>query len=149
MIIVDRDVPASFDLANQSGKTIPNDFPRQDFYHWALVDIPPSVTQIAEGQDSQKVVSGGKPVGRTDYGANGANDYGKFMKGIHGGYDGPCPPWNDERLHHYHVIVYALDVPSLELPENFTGVQAEQALALHILAQGEVVGTYTDNAARE
>jgi phosphatidylethanolamine-binding protein (PEBP) family uncharacterized protein len=31
----------------------------------------------------------------------------------YGGYDAPCPPWNDARLHHYHFIVYAIDAPTL------------------------------------
>ena len=68
------------------------------------------------------------------------------MKGIHGGYDGPCPPWNDERMHHYHFIVYALNVPTLGLTGAVDGKKAQAAMEGHILAQGEVVGTYTNNA---
>lgn len=38
----------------------------------------------------------------------GLNDYTAFMAGSemagdYFGYDGPCPPWNDERLHHYGI----------------------------------------------
>ena len=43
------------------------------------------------------------------------------MAGDYGGYDGPCPPWNDELLHHYRFTLYALDVPSLGLPGAFGG----------------------------
>lgn len=145
VIVVDKDVPAKFDDMNQEGKTITNDFPRQDFYHWVLVDIPPTLSKIDEGQDSKGMTPGGKEPGKTTYGVNGANDYAlKAGMGKGGGYDGNCPPWNDERLHHYYFRVYALDVPSLNLSGSFSGKQAEDAMAGHILAQGEVVGTYTN-----
>ena len=63
------------------------------------------------------------------------------------GYDGACPPWNDERVHHYHFQVFALDTEKPEgLKETFTGAQAEAAIVPHVLAKGEVVATYTLNA---
>lgn len=43
--------------------------------------------------------------------------------------------------------VYALDVPSLGLSGNFTGVDAQAAIAKQVLAKSEVVGTYTQNPA--
>lgn len=146
LIVVDKDVPKTFELAGKEGKTIPKDFPRQNFYHWVLADIPASRNKISEGEDSKGVTQGGKPTGKTAYGVNGQNDYAaKAGMGLGGGYDGCCPPWNDERLHHYHFIVTALDVPTLGLSGNFTGGQAEAAMQGHVLAQGEVVGTYTNN----
>lgn len=145
IIVVDRDVPASFESANKEGQTIAADFARQDFYHWVLVDVPASITSLPEGKDSKGMTPGGKAPGKTDYGINGINDYAKVGMGQGGGYDGPCPPWNDLRLHHYHFMVYALDVPTLGLTGSFTGKQAEDAMATHILAKGEVVGTYTQN----
>ena len=36
----------------------------------------------------------------------------KDMAGDYHGYDGPCPPWNDEIPHRYVFTVYALDVAS-------------------------------------
>jgi Raf kinase inhibitor-like YbhB/YbcL family protein len=144
LIVVDPDVPATFDDANQPGKTIPESYPRQNFYHWVLFDIPVSVTSIAEGQDSQKVIAGGKPVDKLAYGITGPNDYSKFG-GTHGGYDGCCPPWNDERLHHYHFVIYALDVPSLGLSGAISGKVVEDAIKGHVLAKAEIVGTYTNN----
>lgn len=146
IIVVDKDVPKTFELAGKEGKTIPKDFPRQNFYHWVLADIPAVRSSIAEGEDSKGVTPGGKPTGKTAYGVNGMNDYAaKAGMGKGGGYDGCCPPWNDERLHHYHFQVFALDVESLNLPGDFTGGQAEKALHGHVLAQGEIVGTYTNN----
>jgi len=141
LIVVDPDVPAKFDDANKSGKTIAANFPRQNFYHWVLINIPVSVQGLLQGKDSSGVTQGGKPTGKTEYGVNGINGYG------FGGYDGPCPPWNDQRLHHYHFRVYALDIPALHLPDPVKGSLAESAMDGHILAQGEVVGTYTNNPA--
>ena len=92
IVMVDKDVPAKFDDANQEGKTIAKDFPRQDFYHWLVVDIPASRHSIAEGEDSKAHSATGKPVGKTAYGVVGQNDFASFMKGTFGGYDGPCPP---------------------------------------------------------
>ena len=67
------------------------------------------------------------------------------MKGVYGGYDGPCPPWNDERLHHYTFTVYALDVTSLGLSGEIRGPQVVEAMQGHILDQASVTGTYTLN----
>lgn len=147
IIMVDPDVPARFDDANQEGKTLPADMARQDFYHWVLIDIPANVTEIAEGAESAGVVKTGKAPGKQPHGVRGLNDYGTFMKGKFAGYDGPCPPWNDERLHRYRFAVYALDVPSLRLSGNFNGAKAMAAMRGHILAKGEVTGTYTQNPA--
>ena len=70
------------------------------------------------------------------------------MGGTYGGYDGPFPPFNDERLHHYHFVVYALDVPSLELEGDFTLDDVRAAIEGHVLDQGEIVGEYTLYAER-
>jgi Raf kinase inhibitor-like YbhB/YbcL family protein len=134
IIVVDKDVPARFDTANQRGKTIPADMPRKHFYHWVQVDIPPTVTEFPEG-----------PAGKAQPGLGGQSSYGSRGSDEGMGYDGPCPPWNDERLHHYHFIVYALDVPTLGLRGHFSGEQAKEAMQGHILAKGEVVGSYATN----
>jgi Raf kinase inhibitor-like YbhB/YbcL family protein len=145
VLVVDKDVPASFELANQKGKVIPKDFKRQDFYHWVLVDVPAKTKRIPQGKASNGVIKSGKPLGATAYGVNGRNDYATFMKGTFGGYDGPCPPWNDERLHHYYFQVYALDVNKLTLKEGFTGKDVVKAMDGHIVGKGETMGTYTNN----
>lgn len=134
IIVVDSDVPARFDTANQPGRSIPSSMERRNFYHWLQADIPVGTTRISEG-----------PGGLVKPGIGGRNDYGTGGTDQGLGYDGPCPPWNDERLHHYHFRVYALDVPSLGLKPGFSGKELESAMQGHILAQGEVVGTYTTN----
>lgn len=145
LIMVDTEVPAKFDDANQEGKTIAADFPRQDFYHWVLVNVPSSVTKIAEGQDSKGTPEGGKPVGKTAYGMNVKNDYAKVYPGSFGGYDGPCPPWNDLRMHQYHFNVYALNVESVSIADTAGGADVMKAITPHIIAQGKITGTYTQN----
>ncbi len=153
VVVRDPDVPADASDANTEGKTIPADAPRTTFYHWLLVDVPASVTEIAEGAASDGVTEGGKGPGRTALGLEGTNTFTDFLKGspregVYGGYDGPCPPWNDRAVHHYHVTVYALDTDALGLSEagDFTGADVEAALDGHVLAQAEIVGTYTTNS---
>ena len=145
VICVDRDVPTVFDHANQVGKIIAHNLPRMDFYHWVLVDIPATLREIPAGATSDGVTDGGKPVGPTAFGIEGENDYSTLGSAVHGGYDGPGPPWNDERLHHYYFCLYALDVSTLNLSGAFTGPDALAAMGGHILAQAEWVGTYTLN----
>jgi Raf kinase inhibitor-like YbhB/YbcL family protein len=144
---VDPDVPADFTDANQEGKTLPEDMPRQDFTHWLLVDISPEVAELPEGAGGEGIVAGGKPHGETDHGVTGSNSYAEAQgDGTYGGYDGPFPPWNDDRLHHYHFTVYALDVPSLGLSGDFKLDDFRSAIEGHVLDQGEMVGVYTLNA---
>jgi hypothetical protein len=69
------------------------------------------------------------------------------MKGQYFGYDGPCPPWNDEIVHHYHFTVYALNVASLNLPAGFAAADAMAAMNGVVLAKGDVVGLYAQNPA--
>jgi hypothetical protein len=45
-------------------------------------------------------------------------------------------------VHHYHFRLYALDT-RLNLPETATAAQVEQALTGHVLASGELVGTFS------
>jgi phosphatidylethanolamine-binding protein (PEBP) family uncharacterized protein len=67
------------------------------------------------------------------------------MSGDYGGYDGPWPPFNDERVHRYVFTVYALDVASLGLPARFTGPDALKAMQGHILAHTSITATYSLN----
>jgi Raf kinase inhibitor-like YbhB/YbcL family protein len=153
IICHDPDVPSSGEDVNQEGRAVPADLPRVDFFHWVLVDIAAEISGLDEGAASKGITPRGKPVGKTDYGVTGKNDYtGWFagdpdMEGVYGGYDGPCPPWNDSIVHHYHFTVFALDTPSLGLEGEFTGQDALAAMEGHVLAKAEHVGTYTMNPA--
>src|SRR5690606_27064653 len=105
------------------------------------------VTSFGEGMIGQGKPEGGKPVGDTAFGTTYANDYSTFMKGSYGGYDGPCPPWNDERLHGYHIHVHALDVARLDVPEGASNADIRALVKEHTLAEGKWIGTYTTNQA--
>ena len=147
----DPDVPSVGDDVNQAGRVVPADLPRVDFYHWVLVDIPPTVSNLAEGFGSQRITPRGKDCTSTDSGINGQNSYTDWfagdpdMEGIYGAYDGPCPPWNDSIPHRYYFTIYALGVPSLNLNGAFTGGQVLDAIKGHVLASAEHMGTYSMN----
>jgi Raf kinase inhibitor-like YbhB/YbcL family protein len=148
LICHDPDAPTVGDDVNQPGRTVPYDLPRADFYHWVLVDIPADVNELPAGCDCEGVTPRGKVVGSTPYGLRGINSYTSWfagnpaMEGDYGGYDGPFPPWNDERVHRYVFTLYALDVPSLGLTGAFDGADALLAMKGHILESANWVGTY-------
>lgn len=155
IILYDTDSPAEHrEMMNKEGVTMTAAVKRHDFYHWVLVDIPPDVRSLKEGADSNARVVHGKPATPAAAGVRGLNDYTKVtasndaMKGQYFGYDGPCPPWNDEIVHHYHFTVYALSVKSLGLPKDFDAEAALAAMKGKILAQGEELGLYTQNPAK-
>ncbi len=152
LICHDPDVPSVGDDVNQAGRTIPASLPRVSFFHWVLVDLLPGTREIPAGEYSQAVTPGGKPGPALPNGARqGINDYtGWFagdetMAGDYFGYDGPCPPWNDERIHRYVFSLYALDLPKLPVQGNFSGTEALQAMVGHILAQASLTGFYSLN----
>lgn len=151
VIMFDPDVPSKADDVNQEGKVVPKDLPRVDFFHWLLVDVPADMNRIPEGADSDGVIPKGKSPGSGPIGIRGANTFTHFlagnpdMAGTYGGYDGPCPPWNDELMHHYHYEVHALDVESLGLTGEFEGDAVREAMKGHVLASARVTGTYTLN----
>ncbi|MGX9776184.1 YbhB/YbcL family Raf kinase inhibitor-like protein [Janthinobacterium aestuarii] len=149
LFCIDPDAPQDASLANRDDQALPLTALRGDFYHWSLLDIPISMRVIAAGEFSSGITPRGKAAGSGL--RQGINDYtGWFagdaaMAGDYYGYDGPCPPWNDERIHHYIFRLYALDVPQLALPERFTGQQAHAALYGHILDEAQLVVAYSLN----
>lgn len=151
LLAVDPVVPSKADHVNKEGVSVSKDLPRVDFYHWVLVDIPKEITQLPTGAESAQVVAKGKPAGAQKHGIRGLNNYtdwfasNKDMSGNYAGYDGPCPPWNDELIHAYHFKVFALDIPSLKLTGDFKGPEVMKAMRGHILASGESVGLYKLN----
>ena len=150
LICVDPDAPSSGESVNRKDVDVPVDLPRTDFYHWAMADIPADCRSIAEGACSEGITPHGKqdPVGPAGS-RQGINDYSGWfagdadMQGDYRGYDGPCPPFNDPRLHHYHFRVFALDVDALTLPGRFTGTDLLRAIEGHVLAEASIHGTYS------
>lgn len=149
---IDTDAPTVAETVNRDDRTVPAGQPRGEFVHWLLVNLPADQRSIAAGSCSDGVTPRGKRMPDGPAGSRqGGNDYTSWfagdtdMAGDYLGYDGPCPPWNDERIHHYHFRLYALDLPSLDLPERFTLADMRAAIAGHVLAEAELVGTYTLN----
>jgi Raf kinase inhibitor-like YbhB/YbcL family protein len=73
------------------------------FWHWAVYDMPPTTTGLAQGAGNNPAsLPAGAYGGNTDFldtGATGAN----------GNYGGPCPPAGD-KPHRYVFTLYALAV---------------------------------------
>lgn len=135
---------------------------RSEFYHWILLDLPPVMQSLAAGMWSDGVSPRGKPApvvrltgpdGASHAMRQGLNDYTRWfaghptMAGHYYGYDGPCPPWNDERIHHYIFRLYALDEPRLALSDPIDGRSALAALAGHIVDEAQTVCAYSLNPA--
>lgn len=155
LICMDPDVPSVGDDVNQEGRTVPHDLPRCDFCHWVITDIPSDCRELVEGECSNGITPGGKndppgPVGSrqgiTNYTDWFADD--PDMVGDYHGYDGPAPPWNDERLHHYHFTIYALDIDACPVEgTNFRAPDVLHAIEGHVLQQTTLIGTCTLNPA--
>jgi Raf kinase inhibitor-like YbhB/YbcL family protein len=88
--------------------------------HWVAYNIPPTQTGLPENAQDRLV--------------QGRNDFGKS------GYGGPMPP-QGHGVHHYHFRLCAVDAP-MEAGPGLTKDQLLDAMRGHILAEGELVGTY-------
>jgi hypothetical protein len=97
--------------------------PRMTWVHWVLYNLPPETTGLPEGASSSDLLA---PA------AEGVNDWKRA------GYGGPCPPVG---RHRYVHKLYALDTVLTGLTKP-TKAQIESAMQGHILAQGQLTGTY-------
>jgi Raf kinase inhibitor-like YbhB/YbcL family protein len=153
IILYDTDSPKTDrEKMNKEGMMVPKTATRQTFYHWVLVDIPANVQSLKEGVGSKGRIAHGKPA-TAAVGKPGVNMFtmvftnNDAMKGVYHNYDGPCPPWNDENLHHYHFAVYALSVKTLGLTGDFDAPKAIAAMKGKVLADGRFDATYTTTRA--
>lgn len=155
LVCHDPDVPSVGDNVNQEGKTLSASLPRVDFCHWLLLDIPATVTSLAAGSHSAAVTARGKNGPEAPQGLrHGINDYTAWfasdenMRGHYFGYDGPCPPWNDELMHHYIFTLYALPSEALTVQGelNYANVTAALA-ATEVLGHARITGLYSLNPA--
>lgn len=150
LLCVDPDVPSVGDDVNVEGRTVSQDLPRVEFSHWILANLPADSRGLARGEGGQGVTPGGKSAIEGPQGSRqGVNDFtGWFagdpeMAGLYRGYDGPGPPWNDERLHRYLFCLYALDVAELELSDAFELADVRAAMEGHLLAEAVHTGSYS------
>ncbi len=96
------------------------DAPAGTWVHWVLFNIPVNTRSLQENMDTS-TMSAGK------------NSSGNMR------YDGPCPP---SGTHRYFFKLYALD-STLSLSPGATKEQVLNATKGHILAQGELMGTFS------
>lgn len=101
------------------------DAPLRVFTHWVLFNLPADATQLPEGVPQGDRLPNGALQGKNDVGRNG--------------YGGPCPPPGP--AHRYHFTIYALD-RSLSLAAGASKGQALDAMQGHVLARGDLTGTY-------
>jgi len=101
------------------------DAPSGSWIHWILYGIPPQTTAIPEGTSAK----GTSPVTAQ----LGKNSWGRTEWG------GPCPPPGGK--HRYFFRLYALDT-ELSLPRGTPKPDVMRAIEGHILAQGELMGTF-------
>ena len=97
--------------------------PKMTWVHWILFNLPPTLTELPAGTTIADLPPGTQ---------EGFNDFKRTS------YGGPCPPVG---RHRYFHKLYALDT-RLEGLDTPTKTQLVTAMADHILAQAELVGTY-------
>lgn len=100
------------------------DAPSGNWAHWVLYNLPADNIGFVENLPATENLKAG--------GFQGKNDFGKI------GYGGPCPPAGS---HRYFFKVYALDA-ELPLKAGATKAEVEKAFENHVVAQGQLMGTY-------
>ena len=97
------------------------------FWHWALVDVPASVTSLDRGAGSAGAQPGGAFHVRSDW---GGKEYG-----------GAYPPDGD-RAHRYYFVVHAVDVPTLGVDDEASAAVVSFNLAFHTLGRAIITPTF-------
>ncbi|HIJ65963.1 MAG TPA: YbhB/YbcL family Raf kinase inhibitor-like protein [Candidatus Hydrogenedentes bacterium] len=101
------------------------DAPVGTWVHWVIYDIKPETRELPEGVPTQETLADGAK--------QGLNDFRKV------GYGGPAPPRG--KPHRYFFKLYALDA-ELGLKPRATKKDVERAMKGHVLADGQLMGTY-------
>lgn len=97
--------------------------PERTWVHWVVYDLPAGARELAEGAGNAALPEDAR---------DGTNDWKES------GYRGPCPPIG---RHRYFHKLYALD-SVLGDRGALTKAELEKAMAGHVLAHAELVGTY-------
>src|SRR5690349_9945606 len=100
------------------------DDPGASWTHWTIFNIPASTRDLKEALPTEKELADGSLQGQTSFPSPG--------------YGGPCPP---SGVHTYVFRIYALDIMLPLTPKAF-GFEIVTAMKGHILASGELTGTY-------
>ena len=101
------------------------DAPGGTWVHWVVFNLPPTGNSLAEDMPKDESLPNGA--------AQGRNSFRNF------GYGGPCPPGG--KAHRYFFKVYALDT-TLSLPGHPGKDELLEAMRGHVLAQGQLIGTF-------
>jgi len=101
------------------------DAPSGTFVHWVIYNIPAASLGLPEA-----IPTNGQLADGTLQGNNGSG---------RAGYTGPCPP---SGTHRYFFKLYALDT-LLGLSSGANKDQLLQAMQGHVLAQSELMGTFS------
>ena len=100
------------------------DAPGRTWVHWVVFNLAADTTALPAAIRSDDDLPGEAAHGQNSW---RRSDYG-----------GPCPP---SGTHRYFFKLYALDT-TLDLAPGATRQQVLDALAGHVLAEGQVMGTY-------
>jgi Raf kinase inhibitor-like YbhB/YbcL family protein len=101
------------------------DAPRGTWVHWVLFNLPGGVRDLEGAVTNKETLASGAKQGK--------NDFGKI------GYGGPAPPRG--KPHRYFFKLYALD-GTVDLAAGATKAQLLDAMKGHVLAEGQLMGTY-------
>lgn len=96
------------------------------FWHWVVVNIPPSVTELPVDAGSGRLPAGALQV-RTDFGKPG--------------YGGPCPPEGDHP-HRYLFTVFAVSMDTLPVTADTSAAVVGFYLNFNTLAKASLMGLF-------
>ncbi|WP_329115176.1 YbhB/YbcL family Raf kinase inhibitor-like protein [Streptomyces sp. NBC_01465] len=99
------------------------------FWHWSVVDIPASVTELPAGAGS------GAYPGLPDVAIQARNDYGSKDFG------GAAPPAGE--THRYVFTVYAVDTEKLGTDGDTSPAAVGFNLRFHTIARAQLIAEYT------
>lgn len=104
------------------------DAPGGTWVHWVVYNLPSMTTDLVEGASQAKAAAFKLPEGAKQ----GKTSFNRMD------YGGPCPP---SGTHHYYFHLYALD--TVLNGDGLDKAAVMKAMDGHVLAQGELMGTYS------
>jgi Raf kinase inhibitor-like YbhB/YbcL family protein len=97
------------------------------FWHWLLVGLPATVTELPAGAGSTERLDNGAFHVRNDFSTKS--------------YGGAAPPEGDQ-MHRYYFVVHAIDIEALDVDSGVSPAVVSFNLAFHTLARAIITPTY-------